>query len=415
MDCLFNIKDAETNLSFSEIKWLNTNVDFDDDDEIEPNEILYDESSKSKERVFLAKYENNGIEVFGTRSIDNVTRLNYSILKLNKNSFYWQKIGSSPHLFPKYAFRAAYDMLYKNFTFIARLRKDNNLCKFGLIVNICDYMPAIVFQIFDKVTRNCSTKLLNLNSLSDINNYEILCLKSSPASLKNLCVNRILSLESKYYETNRIFTNLFHTRLEETLPKVVCDTFWPYRLNPNENLKKLNKLRSQNSMFELNISENGLLRIRKYFKITDQQDFYFYTNYIYEKNVESFVLCKYGVMIIYDYRQETRRPSFIFEFKKNDDFKKGPLYLELSDDGHLKLVNVRLGQELIILDLNDFITNEPYVYYTTSLKITSTANRIQEALQLNLDTLNQNKKFFFKMIEYTNNVKKFFSKIYTKN
>lgn len=243
-------------------------------------------------------------------------------------------------------------------------------------------------------------KELDFNLMST--QYEVLCLKKQPASLKQLCKITLIKLEEDTFNNFDFNVEISNNKnveinksLRENLPNSIRNLLWPSILEPGECISKHGKMRSSNGIYELNINKNGALRFikltkAKNLKLNDSkcdQDIYNENILLkqivtYEKNVESLLISKSGVYLIYDNKQETRKPTLFYKHNSssplsfyscsfnllNDDqtinhfnnlFDNTSYFVELSDNGFLRVVlklNQKSSKPIIIniLNLNEY-------------------------------------------------------------
>jgi hypothetical protein len=389
------------------------------------------------------------------------------ILSLPKDSYFWCDLNDA-QIIPKYALRVGYDQYVRQFSYIGRMKvaylftnnsnvnQPNSLPQFafnlthkiliGTLMHLYEYIPAICLKLHDlsyldeKKLFSCNPSQnyqpLNIqqyheyfnhslndsfwfklksafksNSLKEVDfnliakNYEVLCLKKQPASLKQLCKLVLIKLEEDTFKfdcfnVENIRKNKeINTFLREKLPNSINNLLWPSFLEPGECITKHGKMRSSNGIFELSIDKNGTLRFiklikqvyKKTFYKTDEKDFVckeFTQIVTYEKNVESLLVSKSGVYLIYDNRQETRKPTLFYKHNATQNFESSisfkPCYnliddrtinhfnnlfdktsylVELSNDGYLRVIiqaNLKTSSSkpifINLLSLDDYFT-----------------------------------------------------------
>lgn len=388
-----------------------------------PHEKVLNKFTQSHEHFYLAKYDkcnSKHIKLVSEHELHFTKTLldsKLQILRLDKDSYYWHKVCNSSNfnstqnpvvLLPKNSLRADYDPKYKNFIFIARINKpidneDNYL--YGFVINICDYLPANVFKLCED--EDSKDDVVN-NSCNLVNqDYEILCLKSSPASLKQLCALKILQYEYNYLNKRQrhdnekqMLSSVFYKHYG--LPPAIYSLIWPSRLRFNECLQRFSVLKSPSGLYEMSINENGLLIMRKYVQSERRVGHFKLCNYLYEKDVESLLLCKYGLMIIYNRKQENRRPTLVFQVKGQllSDYQ----YVQLSDQGTLVLRSWNPdGRESVVLNLNEFIpTTKHFIDNNSEIKRSEGSRRVFNVHNVNLNLLhldkNDEEKYLFKIV-----------------
>lgn len=424
----YEIKDAKVGLGYPNAEWLFTkefNSQYQKDLFFYPHEKILNKFTKSHEHFYLAKFDKSNskhIKLISEHELNFTKDLADSktqVLRLDKGSYYWHKICNSSTaslfnsvqnpvvLLPRNSLRADYDPKYKNFIFIARINKpidneDNYL--YGFVINICDYLPANVFKLCED--EDSKDELIS-NSCNLVNqDYEILCLKSSPASLKQLCALKILTYEYNYINKwnrndneKQMLSSVFYNHYG--LPPAIYSLIWPSRLHMNECLQKFSVLKSPNGLYEMSINENGLLILRKYVKNELREGYFKLCNYLYEKDVESLLLCKYGLMIIYNRKQENRRPTLVYQMKGK--LLQNCQYLQLTDVGNLVLRSYLNHTNCVMLNLNEFIpTTKHFIDNNAEIKKTESSRRVFNVHNVNLSLLhldkNDEEKYLFKIV-----------------
>ena len=400
-------------------------------------------------------------------SSSNLNTSDIFILSLPKDSYFWCDLDDA-QIIPKCALRVGYDQYVRQFSYIGRMKvahlfgnnsnsnQPNSLPQFafnlthkiliGTLTHLYEYIPAICLKLHDlsyldekklmSFNQNQNYQPLGMqqyheyfnpslndslwsklksafksNNLKEIDfnlmskNYEVLCLKKQPASLKQLCKLTLIKLEEDTFKFDCY--NIEKTRrnmeinkfLREKLPNSINNLLWPSFLEPGECISKQGKMRSSNGIFELNINKNGTLRFIKLMKNSCKSTFYktdendlickdFTQIVTYEKNVESLLVSKSGVYLIYDNRQETRKPTLFYKHNAiqnlessisfnsccnltddditikhfNNLFDKSSYLVELSNDGYLRVIiqpNFKTSSSkhvhfINLLDLNEY-------------------------------------------------------------
>lgn len=405
-------------------------------DLIYPNELIFSlDSKKLVDVILIAKYAN---ESHGSKtnlkfksillsqliSSLNVPASSSStspsnrlfILSLPKDTYYWSKVNNA-NLIAFNALRVGYDSLAKQFAYIGRLKfnsllgsssgehqpqqaqaqqytvapgphsstpitpsLNNNL--FGSLINIYEYIPAIVMQFNDlsylysitdesvpsstspvanqiwsrlgHLIKNSRQTSIDFNLTST--NYEVLCLKKQPATLKQLCVKVLNKYEEDLRKSQR---NLLINRTFDGLPYSIRNLLWPFCLTPGQCLIKNGKMRSLNGVYELTITTTGLFRFRKcaYLgadsddenDLDDDDDDYGSLKHdqviTIEKNIESLLILTNGVYLIYDNNQATRKPNVLYEHMRKSPANIECYYmLELTNDGYLRVRFEQIGR-----------------------------------------------------------------------
>lgn len=404
LNLYYSVKDPEQNVSFKQTQWLSPyqvldklgvnnlfSYQINPNRLIYPNELIISESTQCiSDIIFLSKYTDR----FGVLKLESIflsqlisvlcaSNVNTSmlidrvqILSIEKDTYYWECVRNSNQI-PRYAFRVGFDNLSKQFSYIGRMKVsllNENISQsmknitykitnmFGSLVNIYEYIPAMVLQLHGldnrldslwsriklSIKNNYTSKDLNLIA----NNYEVLCLKKQPASLKQLCKNRLVKFEE---ETNELY---FKSELNErekkylsinsalrSVPKSMRCMLWPSFLVPGQCLARNSKMRSLNDKYELILNEYGHLG----FSLSIYGSFKRIT---YEKNVESMLISHSGVYIIYE---NNRRPTLLYKHQTIEHGSSNDLdecsysnifdnllcssyVIELSNDGFLRII-----------------------------------------------------------------------------
>jgi hypothetical protein len=416
----YNIKDAQSNHGFSSAEWLTPNqvinkLNLNDlnnsNNLIYPNEFIFNNSNKQiVDIIFLAKYKNKYgslklKSVLLSQLLTNLTTHKIHVLNLPKDSFYWCSVVNGS-LIPKFALRAGYDIVAKQFSYIGRtkvkfdssnisINLSTNLV--GSLTNIYEYIPAIVLQLHDlsflddnnllnmsssssssnssssdnykqnesfwcrlrQAIKNKSSKDMDFNFIS--NNYEVLCLKKQPASLKQSCILKLNNLDEQFMlNENHIrlkYLDLF--RSLHTLPNSIRNLLWPCVLTSGQCIVKNGKIKSSNGNYEIFISTQGSIKFSKIYNTDDYLMNIHREVTTFEKNVESILVSQDGIFIIYDYNQPMRKPNVLYKHQINPTTTDNNyFFLELSDSGYLRIVylNGILKRKTIIniLNLNDY-------------------------------------------------------------
>lgn len=380
---------------------------------------------------------------------------NLLILKLPSDSYYWCHIETNS--IPRYSLRAGYDQITRQFSYIGRMKvssllsssgqipvRDNMKVKsvsntitnlIGSLTHFYEYIPAIVLQLHDlsyldekkliKLNQNSSmnqnqsslvenknqaqsfwnrlrSAVLTNNSSKDMDfnfissNYEVLCLKKQPATLKQKCIFKINEISEFYFVNN----DKQQFRSFNALPNSTRNLLWPSYLMPGQCLVKNTKMRSSNGIYEITINQNGNLKLIKYILNEANMSKKIVT---FEKNIESLLISQTGVYLIFDDNQAMRKPTVLYrhsskpmfnesqrgnksiEHKCSDTLLDSSLgsgfVLELSDAGCLRVIvqtfirnslnshksNVNL---IYLLDLNEHF-KPPQSFAPMTLKHTS--------------------------------------------
>jgi hypothetical protein len=419
----YGIKNPDYNSSFIEIEWLNpqqliNKLKINDINQynlnskidiVYPSELVKNDHLTVIDLIFLAKF----IDSYGNLKLKSVLlsqiitdfcSLNSSIAKSNKydrlfilslpqNTYYWSPVRNA-HVLPKHALRIGFDNIAKNLTYIGRIKitsmtqgsylsylnqqvntnKITNL--FGALINVYEYIPAIVLQLhhvseMDKSNMAFSSERLysqqnlklcvkNIDFNLVSNNYEVLCLRKQPASLKQTCVNKLIKLE----EAKQSFS-------WDSLPNSIRNLLWPANLIPGQCIVKNGKMRSSNNLYEIFINDAGLLKLtmKLVSDTSDHAETVCSRSIIFEKNVESLIVSLTGVYLIYENNQTIRRPKVLFitsdptrlrahsyvdeNIQFESSVSKKSFFLELSNTGFLRVVMSANTQERRIINLID--------------------------------------------------------------
>ena len=378
---------------------------------VHPNEIILNEfNSAPMDALLLAKYKNSHGNI-KLKSIllsqlqfqcSSNSGKNLLILKLPKDSYYWCQVQNA-NIIPKYALRAGYDQTTRQFSYIGRMRIANTSAAtaaaassnlkhisntitnlIGSLTHFYEYIPAIVLQLHDlsylderklvqfnstgsqtnssdknqtesfwsklrAAIKNKSSKDMDFNFIS--NNYEVLCLRRQPATLKTLCSLVLYKIDEQFHEDNKSPASHIYDALK-TLPNSIRNLLWPSYLMPGQCVVKSGKMRSSNALYEINLNKCGSLRFIKH-GVARQQ------TVTYEKNVESVLVSQSGVYLIYDNYQAMRKPTVLYKHKPIkqtvscslmdaqashnsthllDNSLGSNFIFELSDTGHLRVI-----------------------------------------------------------------------------
>lgn len=405
----YDIKDCDLNVNVdsASITWLNKNEFIhyvDNKFDVKPNE---------NGGYYIVKSEfNSHIKLFHVKLNELINHQQQhsqqlQVLNIDNDQYYWSKLNHDDiNMLPKHALRVGYDNEIKNFIYIGRLNVDNfNLI--GIVSNMCEYVPAnmIKFFNFNESYPNLNANIDNLNNQTT--NYELLCIKVSPSTLTQLCIKEILKSDK---------LNMSVRKEINKLPNKFNNLIWPKRLYFNECLKKLNKLCSKNFLFEININNNGILKFNRYVK---SQEIRLDSTHIYEKNIETFMLCKHGVLITFDSKQPNRRPIVLHEFnsKNTNSINIHQSYLKLTNNGLLKLVTYDIKmcvkKKHTLLNLNEYFTNKTSNSAMVPIQNVNNTRQVIESQNENnnfttlymphaikITTLNEFERYKYKLIKF---------------
>ena len=311
--------------------------------------LKFKEIVNSEEEEYLIKHEcNNSLKLLNLnlnqlKIVNNNDDFKSSLefLKLDDKYLYWSKLIDASYI-PQNAIKICYDKIIKNFIYIGRILQNGNYI-YGTVTNFCEYIPAIAIKLSNIYTLDINDneqKALNYSTT----NYEVLCVKTQPLKLQNLCIKSILSVEIK----NSI--NGSKMLCNQNMPSSLRRFIWPTIINMDDSLKKLTKLCSKNLKYEIAITQNGIMKFNKFNGNNEIQ-----SSFIYEKDIDSLVLCKNGVLLQFDFKQAFRRPIILHEFTcPNKMFYS--IYLKLTNTGKLKLI--KRGKDLTfkicLINLEDY-------------------------------------------------------------
>ena len=259
--------------------------------------------TNSTKNVFIGyvNSENDDNLKIATNEKKVVLTKNYYILCFSdSSSFNW--IETINDKIPKYALRSCLNYNLFEYFYIGRTLDDKkyigNICRSDGLLYICN----------------------EFNEAKSYSNFEILCLKPSPTSLKQLCSIYIRQVMSK--------NGFKESSLEKYLPKPLIDFLkYPSFLCNGECLLKNEKLVSENGLHELKLTENSKL---EYFQIETEKKRILYDF------VESIWINKYFSVIN---RYDNAFVYFLYLLDSNDinDKAKDTLRLELTNNGQLIL------------------------------------------------------------------------------
>lgn len=138
-------------------------------------------------------------------------------------------------------------------------------------------------------------------------NYEVLCLKKNPATLKQACILKL----------NATNDTLFHQRHKEalsylSLPNSIRNLIYPSYLMPGQCLVKNSRMRASNGSYELIINSDGAMKIVNYNTVLISKRLV-----TYEKNIESLLVSQTGVYLVYDNNQAMRKPTVLYRHSSN--------------------------------------------------------------------------------------------------
>lgn len=415
LNLYYGVKDPECSYSFKGAEWLTPYQVLDRlkirnflSYQINPNELVYpnelivsDLTQTITDVILLAKYTDKYgslklKSIFLSQLILNLAQNKYLILSIEKDTYYWSTVNNA-HFIPRHAFRVGFDNVAKQFSYIGRMKvssllpnqrhnttnKVTNL--FGSLINIYEYIPAIVLQLHDLDNQydsfwsrvrlsiknsNSNTAHLDFNLVSS--NYEVLCLKKQPATLKQLCIIKLVKLEEETFLTSSQQDDPKREEINRSLrslPSSIRNLLWPSYLMPGQCIIKNGKMRSVNGVYEISINHLGSLRFLFVNFCSNTQVI------TYEKNVESLLVSKTGIYLIYDNNQATRRPTLLYKHQQRtstdshctfvledshfenlfDNSLCANFIVELSDDGILRVILQKNKPNVInLINLNEF-------------------------------------------------------------
>jgi hypothetical protein len=302
------VENYQRNLIFPDIFWLNK-TEFIDSTKNEDKLYPYVSNIISNEKLFIGKnilyLTNNTKNVFigFISSNDNdiikiatsdkkvIIHNDYHILSItDSNSFCW--IEKNNDLIPNYALRACLNYNLFEYFYIGRTfdKYLGNISRSDGLLYICNEINEA--QSFDK--------------------YEILCLKPSPASLKQLSRILIRSIMNKNVSI-----------LDGYLPKSLVDYIkYPSYISNGDCLLKNEKLVSENGVHELKITVDSKLVYQSFNKTRILYDF-----------VDSIWTNRYFSVIN---RFDNAFVYFLY-LLSTDDINEEEIKLKLTDNGQLIL------------------------------------------------------------------------------
>jgi hypothetical protein len=181
---------------------------------------------------------------------------NFLVLSIqDPNSYEWDKASGQD--LPKFAFRAAADMTINEFLFVGRTIADDP--KPGRYYSQHSWHPfeRSVEALFGKVhsSHRCLYTSPDKETEISYENYEVLCMKPSPTSLRNLC--RLAIRKKLEYDDERI------SRLQLLIPQFLLDFLKNVKyLNCNDCLLSGEKIVTECGKFELFINEHRTIVCR---------------------------------------------------------------------------------------------------------------------------------------------------------
>ena len=148
-------------------------------------------------------------------------------------------------------------------------------------------------------------KDMDFNFISS--NYEVLCLKKQPSTLKQASILKLNSINDFYFDQrNREAMSYL------LLPNSIRNLIYPSYLMPGQCLVKCARMRSANGTYEINVNSDGSLKIVLYNAILMSKKVV-----TYEKNIESLLVSQSGVYLVYDNNQPMRKPTVLYRHNCN--------------------------------------------------------------------------------------------------
>lgn len=251
--------------------------------------------------------------------LDSFALLNFS----HSNCFKWSNFESS---LPNNALRVGYDTINQSVLYVGR-KLEKNLSLIG------------------KLSSNNLKLITSLKQgIKEIDsNFQILCLKPSPQSLKILCRNKIRSLLNSNNLDIKKLKGLYlkNSRLLDFI-KLKC------YLKSGECLNKNQGIQSSNGRYRLYLDDRG--RLKFYFNETN--DFIF----LYEK-VECFWFCDLKMVLCFENQKSI---NFLESFTTINSIYENGSKLKLCNKGFLNLISSNEENKIVIqfrYDLSSYINS----------------------------------------------------------
>ena len=315
------VENFQRNLIFPSITWLHKN-EFKKicNHELYPsckiNDILNEKILIGKNLPYLTNdtknvfigyvnFESNDQLKIATNEKKVIIENDYHILSIaDPDSFQWKE--TKKDLIPNYAFRSCLNYNLFEYFYIGRTLGDNkyvgNVCRSDGLLYVCD----------------------EFNEAKSFENYEILCLKPSPTSLKQQCC---IFLRHFMYKAGFKVSSF-----ENYLPKPLINYLnYPSYLSNGDCLLKNEKLVSENGLHELKLNDNFML---EYYSVSEEAP----QSSVLYLFVEAIWVNKYFTVIN---RNDNAFVYFLYLLSLNDinDIKNvdKTLKLQLTDNGQLIL------------------------------------------------------------------------------
>jgi len=220
------------------------------------------------------------IVTYGTAAF--IYNKNFLVLSIpNPDSYEW--IKESGGKVPKFAFRAAADLTTNEFLFVGRTIIDDD--KTGRYYSHQTWQPfeRAVEAFFGKVHSSHRCLYTSPDKEKEIlyENYEVLCMKPSATSLRNLC--QLAIRKTMQYEDERI------SRLQLLIPQFLVDFLKNAKyLNCNDCLLSGEKIVTECGKFELYINKHRTIVCRN--NQTNEVIAFFF-------NIESIILMRTHIVL----------------------------------------------------------------------------------------------------------------------
>jgi hypothetical protein len=193
------------------------------------------------------------------------------------------------------------------------------------------------------------------------NNYEVLCLRQQPLTLKQASVLALKSIEEitldDMLNSNSTPIDVVNVNKSlRSLPRSLSHLVWPSYLERGQCIVRNSKMRSENGTYELEITSKGQVMLTKLTGIGELVN----SNNIlrqvttYEKNVEAIVVIESGVFLVYDNNQAMRKPSQLYNHLKNkSSVIDSSMETSLNSYENLLFFNASLHSNTFILELSN--------------------------------------------------------------
>jgi len=329
------VKDANNQFSYAEPHWLTPQQALHRPASlIFPNELVIDAAGRVVDVLLLAKHHADSprgslklVSVLLSQLPAYSDSRSLLVLSLPAGSYFWRSVDAD--CIPQGSLRVGYDHARRQFCYIGRTkgspRRPSALSSLiGTLTHFYEYIPAIVLQLHDLSRLPKQAPSLTVMA----SEYEVLCLRVQPASLKQLSARCLSALSERAFAAS----DRRQFRLLCSLPIALRSLLWPSYLLPGQCLVKNSRMRSSNGLYEVVLDGEGLLKLVRYgageTRLRRQTA-------IHEKNLESVWVACSGVYLGYDNNQAMRKPRVLYS---HDPQARAGFALELSDTGALRVV-----------------------------------------------------------------------------